>query len=254
MTPETDSVSAARFESLCRTALTLDRDRNGIGTLGERTLHAVLKQFYEPDAAYREVKTGRFVADIRRGQSIVEVQTRAFRNLREKLPEFLTESSVKVVFPIAGIKYISWVEPSTGEIVSRRRSPKRDSLCDFMLELYELRPILPLEGLSFDVVSLEMEEYKLLSGRSRDRKHFGAARAERIPTRLLSITTLEEPEDFLATLPAGLGEEFTSAELASLAKISRNAAGKIISTLVTLGAIEKCGSRGRAYLYKRMVK
>lgn len=35
-----------RFQALCREVLTGDRRREGIGTLGEKTLHAVLKAYF----------------------------------------------------------------------------------------------------------------------------------------------------------------------------------------------------------------
>lgn len=249
MTKYTDSLSVSRFEDICKNTLVASHEKKGIGTLGERTLHVILKNFYESDAAFHEVKTGRFTADIKRGCDIVEIQTRAFRNLREKLPVLLEENTVKVVFPIAEKKYITWIDPQSGEMSERRKSPKSGSIWDMFLELWEIRKLLPSEGLSFDAVYLEIEEYKFLTGRSRDKKHYGAVRAERIPTKLLKIETYESAEDFKSILPK-LPSEFTVAEFKEAAKLKTGFAGKIISTLATLGVIEKCGERKRAYLYK----
>ena len=249
MTPETDSVSAALFDEICRSTLIGEHDKKGIGTLGERTLHVILKRFYEPDPDFQEIRVGNFVADIKRGDSIVEIQTRQFRNLIKKLPEFLGSNSVKVVFPVAVRKKIRWVDPESGEVSEPRSSPKRGNVWDLIAELWQIRPILPREGLSFDMVELEMEEFKLLTGKSRDRKKYGAKRAERVPTKLLGITTLETPEDFISILP-DLPEEFTVKEFVKAAKLHNNFGGRIIQTLVTLGALERSGARGKAYLYK----
>ncbi len=249
MSALTDPLSAELFERVRSDALLGTHMKKGIGTLGERTLHVILKNFYETDDSFREIKVGKFVADIKRGSSIVEIQTRAFRRLREKLPIFLEENTVKVVFPIAERKYITWIDPESGEMTERRRSPKVGNIWDFFLELWELRPILPTEGLSFDIVYLEMDEFKLLTGKSRDKKHHGASRAERIPTKLLRIETYESAEDFKSVIPE-LPEEFTVNEFSKVARLHTGFSGKIISTLVTLGVIEKCGERGRAYLYK----
>ena len=251
MTASTDPESVRLFEQICREVVAGEHEQKGIGTLGERTLHVVLKNFYETDPNFREIKVGRFVADIKRGDSIVEIQTRAFRNLREKIPVFIAENSVKVVFPVAAKKFISWVDPETGEISERRRSPKSGNIWDFLAELWELRPILPLEGLSFDVAYLELEEFRLLTGRSKDRKRYGAKRAERIPTSLVRIETFESPEDFAAILPE-LPDEFTVSDLSKAAKLRTGFVGKLAATLVTLGVIEKCGNRGRAYLYRKL--
>ena len=54
-------------------------------------------------------------------------------------------------------------------------------------------------------------------------------------------------------IPSGLPEEFVTEDLRSLAKTDKNTAGKEIAVFKSLGLIERCGSRGRAYLYKMSV-
>lgn len=240
-----------RFDEVCREVLTGEHERSGIGTLGERTLHMILKRYYEPDSSLHEQKVGRYVADIRRDGEIIEIQTRGFANLRDKLKAFLPDYRVRVVYPVAQTKYISWLDPYSGELSKRHKSPKKGQYGDFLLELYALRPMLPLEGLSFDLVFMDIDEFRMLTGRSRDRKHYGAARCERIPTALRDIISLESPEDFLAVLPEGLSEEFTSADFAARAKISRGVVNRALQTLVTIGVLERTAKKGNAYLYKR---
>ena len=46
----------------------------GVGTLGERTLHAALKYYLQPDPAFHEIKVGRWVADIQDSWGITEIQ------------------------------------------------------------------------------------------------------------------------------------------------------------------------------------
>ena len=113
------------FDGICRRILADGRHQSGIGTLGERTLHAILKSYLEPDSAYHEQKVGRYVADICRGEEIIEIQTRAFDKLKNKLGLFAKDYRVTVVYPIDVVKYLSWIHPETGEITSRRRSPKK---------------------------------------------------------------------------------------------------------------------------------
>lgn len=54
------------------------RIRQGIGTLSEKTVHAVMKNYYAPDTDMHEIPIENFVADIFTGQEIIEIQTRAF--------------------------------------------------------------------------------------------------------------------------------------------------------------------------------
>ena len=41
-----------------------EQQRLGIGTLSEKTLHAFLKNYYEPDVDKQEIPIDRYVADI----------------------------------------------------------------------------------------------------------------------------------------------------------------------------------------------
>ena len=239
------------FDKCVTAALTGEHRREGIGTLGERTLHLILKNFFEPDDAYHEVKLGRYVADICRDAQIIEIQTRGFAALRKKLAAYRPDYKVTLVYPIADVKHISWIDPETGEISARRKSPKRGKAWDILYELYALRELMPLEGVRFALVFMNMDEFKLLSGKSRDKKHFGASRYERVPSELCDIVTLESPSDFEALVPPTLGEKFTAAEFAKAAKMTPRTAGYAIRTLVTLGVIERVETRGRAFVYAR---
>ena len=72
-----------RFQQACRQARESLRGQNGIGTLGEKTLHAALKAYYEPDAESHEIKIGRYIADIVGENGIIEIQTQSFDKLRK---------------------------------------------------------------------------------------------------------------------------------------------------------------------------
>ena len=45
--------------------------RQGIGTLSEKTVHAVMKNYYAPDTDMHEIPIENFVADIYTGQEII---------------------------------------------------------------------------------------------------------------------------------------------------------------------------------------
>ncbi len=251
-----DSISASEtdkyfFANCCRAMLIGGMKRLGIGTLGEKTLHAIVKNFIEPDTTYHEQKLGRFVADICKDGEITEIQTRHFSALSKKLTEYTPEYRVNVVYPIAAEKHISWINPESGEVTERRKSPKQGKPWDILYELYALRPIMPLEGVCFTLIFCNMDEFRLLTGRSRDKKHFGASRYERIPTELVDIITLEKPSDFTVLVPPALDDEFTAAEFAKAAKMTRRTAGYALQTLITLGVIEHTDTVNKAYIYKK---
>ena len=97
----------------------------GIGTLGEKAVHATLKYYFEPDPACHEVKCLGYVADVLRDDHIYEIQSKQWYRLQKKLEVFLKEYQVTVVYPVITRKEICWVDPETGEEVERRISPKQ---------------------------------------------------------------------------------------------------------------------------------
>ena len=93
---------------------------SGIGTLGEKSVHAVLKAAYEPHGENREVAVGGYVADILGEDGIMEIQTRALWRLREKLQAFLPVCPVTVVHPVYPVEWILRTDPDTGEVGKAR--------------------------------------------------------------------------------------------------------------------------------------
>ena len=79
----------------------MTEEKNGIGTLGEKTLHAVLKYYFEPYEDNQEIKLGKYIADIVGENGVIEIQTQNFNSLRNKLENFLEFCDVVIVYPIA---------------------------------------------------------------------------------------------------------------------------------------------------------
>lgn len=71
-------VDEERFARAKNRVIGIKRERQGIGTLSEKTMHAVLKNYYAPDVDMHEIPIENFVADIYTGTEIIEIQTRFF--------------------------------------------------------------------------------------------------------------------------------------------------------------------------------
>lgn len=223
----------------------------GIGELKEKTLHASLKNYLQPDQAKQEVKCCGYVADILDGNRITEVQTRNFYAMKDKLRCFLDNGNdVTVVYPVTRVKWLIWIDQTSGDMTKKRKSPKTGVPQEIFYELYSLRELLPHERLHFRICMVDAEEYRNLNGWSRDKKR-GSTRAERIPIAIDSWISLDTPEDFSGMLPDTLKDPFEAKELAAVCRISRTLAARGLSVLLKLGVIERTGKRGRAYLYGR---
>lgn len=238
-----------RFNEACDKIINKERKQNGIGTLGEKTLHAVLKCYFEPHEDNQEIALGGYVADIAGENGVIEIQTRNFNALRKKLELFLEFCDVTVVYPIPQVKYLSWVDTETGEIVSKRKSPKKGSIYDAVKELYKIKYTLDNPRMNFCAVMLELEEIRYLNGWSDDKKR-GSTRCDRIPISLIDEIYFNSIHDYKKFIPENLPSEFTSADFAKCAKIRRNIAQTTINILSYLELIEKVGKKGRSNLYK----
>ena len=155
-----------RFDALCLQEQAAD---GGIGTLGEKRLHRVLKTYFEPRAACREQPFAGYVADILNEEGVTEVQTRNYGALRKKLDAFLPLGPVRVVCPLPARKWISWVDPATGEISARRPSPKHgapiDAFYSGFLEFQIFCCLVHLPGQLLHIDSAAaLQEFLCLSG------------------------------------------------------------------------------------------
>lgn len=189
-----------RFEQAKEKIIGKDRLRQQIGTLSEKTIHAVVKNYYEPDDEKQEVPIEGMYADIFTGKEIIEIQTRRFDQVRKKLERFLPLYPVTVVLPIPDTKWLIWIDEETGELSQKRKSPKRGSAYEAFKELYKIKPYLKKEGLTIVLLFLDMEEYRLLNGWSRDKKK-GSSRYDRIPVRITKEIFFSKAEDYRKLLP-----------------------------------------------------
>lgn len=238
-----------RFEAARSKIIGKYRERAGIGTLQEKTVHAVLKNYYAPDENTHEVPVGNYVADIFDGESVWEIQNGNFYKMRAKLDAFLEQYPVTIVYPIPHHKWLIWIDEETGELSSKRKSPLTGSAYRAFPELYRIKSYLKNEKLHFIFPLIDVEEYRLLDGWSKDRKK-GSHRYDRIPVGLFDEVAIEKREDYLQFLPEKLPDPFTSKDLAKTAKIPMKTAGITLHILTMLDLTEVVGKRGHAYLYR----
>lgn len=223
---------------------------NGVGTLSEKYLHALLKCYYEPERAFHEVKVDRFTADICRGNEIIEIQTRQLNRLREKLEAYmLLGYNVKVVYPIPRIRWLLWVNNETGETTKRRKSPAVGRFFSSFFELYKIKYFLDWDKLTIELLLFDAEEYRNLDGYGKSKK-YRSTRLEMMPLEFVDRLTLSKPSDYLAFVPESLPPIFKSRDYAKAMKADISHSNTALNILSYLGVVEKCGKDGNAHLYK----
>lgn len=241
-------IDEERFQSVKDNYISTQRARCSIGTLQEKTVHGILKDYYAPDKDMQEVPVNGYVADIFTGTEIIEIQTANFNKMRDKLTCFLTQYPVTIVYPIPRHKWIGWINEETGECSSLRKSPLTGTIYRAFYELYKIKTFLPDKNLHLCFPLLDIEEYRLLNGWSRDKKR-GSQRYDRIPVALVDEIRFDRTEDYLQIIPYELEEPFTVSEFARAVKIRNEEAQRVLHILKYLGLIVQCGKKGRAYAY-----
>lgn len=239
-----------RFEEACNRIVHQNVERAGIGTLAEKTIHAVLKNYYAPDISHHEKKLAGFVADAYTGKEIFEIQTRNFNALRRKLEAFLPLCDVNIVYPVAHTKYLRYIDPHTGEVTPPRKSPKRGSPYAVFPELYRIKNYLNDEHLHIRVVLLDVEEYRFLDDWSKNKRK-GASKNDSLPLGLYGEFLIDHPEDYAKLIPSGLPEQFTTKDFKKAAHVSQPLANVALNILNYVGAASRVGKKGNFYLYER---
>ncbi len=223
---------------------------NGVGTLSEKYLHALLKNYYEPDTQFHEVKIERFTADICRGNEIIEIQTRQLNRLREKLEAYmLLGYNVKVVYPIPRQRWLVWVDNETGETTKRRKSPRVGNFFSSFFELYKIKYFLDWDKLTIELLLFDAEEYRNLDGYGKHRK-YRSTRLEMMPLEFIGSLTLESPCDYISLIPSGLPHIFKSSDYAKAIKSDLSYANTALNILTYLGVTKRCGKDGNSFLYQ----
>jgi len=217
----------------------------GIGQLSERSLHALLKAYLSRPGDEFEVKLGRYVIDIVRGETLIEIQTRHLYALRPKLGRLLEAHRVRLVHPMPAERWIVR-QDAAGRPISRRKSPKRAAARDIFAELVRVADLAAHPNLTLEALLIREEQVWVDDGRGSWRR----GRWSLADRRLLGVVdsaVLAGPDDYLALLPP-LPERFTNADLARARGWDGRLAGKATYALRAMGVLA-AERRGRANVF-----
>ncbi|MBO7122900.1 MAG: hypothetical protein J6V90_06430 [Treponema sp.] len=144
-----------------------------INTLNESQLHKALKTFYAVQfSAQEEVQVERWICDlVCPDGGIVEIQTKNVGALKEKIQGLLKIGRrVTIVHPIIKEKIIESRLPGGG-LVSRRKSPKKESLYSELREFTGLKEFLLDKKLSVICPEISIEEKRIVLDQAQQSKN-----------------------------------------------------------------------------------
>jgi len=214
----------------------------------EYSLHSEIKHWYMVSGDELEVKVEDFIIDILRGKLLIEIQTGNFSAAKKKLIKLLLSNQVRLVYPIAKLKWIVHVSGS-GEFVRRRKSPKKGKLTDIFYELVHAPSLIEDRNFSLEVLLIEEEEVRCNDGRGSWRRR-GVSVKDRKLLNVFDRIVFEDSRDFLEFLPKELDGYFTNKVLALKLGISIRLAQKITYCLRKMGAISVAGKKSNEFLFE----
>ncbi len=220
-----------------------------IGNLRETALHAALKAWYARPGDEWEAPVAGYFVDLRRGDLLIEIQTRNFSAIKRKLARLLEGYAVRLVHPVAQEKYIVR-EGKGGRVLSRRRSPKRGLAVALFDELVSIPELATHPRFSLEVL-LTREEEISREGRGGSWRRRGWKIVDRRLLDVLGRVELNALSDYAAFLPATLPEAFTTRDLAEAGGHPLYRAQKMTYCLRHMGVLQAVGKRRQAALYAR---
>jgi hypothetical protein len=218
--------------------------------MNECSLHSEIKKVYSLPGDQFEVKLGNYIVDILRENLLIEVQTKNFSALKEKLRVLTENHQVRLVYPLAEKKWITHVTKDQ-VVLNRRKSPKKGRLTDLFRELVMIPYMIGEENFSLEVLFIDEEEVRCDDGRGSWRRR-GVSIKERKLLKVNVRILFQTKADYLKILPEGLNEVFTNRELAKLAKISVRTARQITYCLRKGGVVQLAGKKGRELVFQKI--
>lgn len=223
---------------------------NRISTWNEGPLHAGLKAWYAQPGDALESNVDGFIIDIVRDDLLLEIQTRSFSTMKQKLLTLTKSHRVRLIHPIAREKWIVKLDDSRENEISRRKSPKRGHIVHLFDELVSFPRLVANPNFSLEVVFIQEEEVRYHDDRRGWRRH-GWMTDERRLLEVVGQQRFDRPEDFRDTIPATIEEPFTTKDLATAVPGGNRIAGRMAYCLREMGVIDPVGKRRNAILYTR---
>jgi len=213
----------------------------------EQTLQEQLKERYAKEIGKKESIIGDYRVDVVRRNLLIEIQTRSFSSIKDKLRNLTKDNRVRLVHPIAYLKWITRLDEK-GERISHRKSPKKGKVEEIFNELVYLPKLLMDPNFEIEVVLVNMEEFWIDDGKGSWRRRKWSIHNKKM-IEIYERHLFESPIDFRKLIPETLPKIFTSRQLSKEANIRSRLAQKMLYCLTKMNIVERNGKKGRAYLY-----
>lgn len=222
-------------------------ETKGINIYSESSLHEAVKAYLAREGDRLEVSIdGKVVDLVRSDGELVEIQTARLDKIAAKAEALARTARVRIVVPIPAEKQILRLDPSTGELLSSRRSPKRGTVFCLFDELVKASRLMSVPGLTLEVLLVKTKEFRTRDGKGSWRRK-GDSRVDRELAEVLERWEFSSPGDWLSLLPPG--GPWDSSSLGEALGIAPASARKILYCFAKAGILRETGKTGRKKTY-----
>ena len=236
-----------------------------INTLNESSLHKSLKQLYSLDegSTTESEINGKIYDIVDKNGNIIEIQTQNLSKLLKKAGIILESGKkFKIVHPIPVEKMIELYD-FAGNLISKRKSPKKGSVYSVFRELTGIHHILLNENFTLEILLIKMTEMRIRTEKAvqteNKRRRFKRnwLKRDKKLDSIIETITFSQKEHYIKLLPEDILPEFSASDLKkALLKRSKfpssaaDNAGIMLWVLSHAGLIKSSDKKARNRLYK----
>ena len=214
---------------------------NSIGTYQEYSLHADLKKKYKQEKGEMEVKIDKYIVDVVNKDHLIEIQTKNFSQIREKLQNLLQSGYfITLVHPIYDEKVF---RTQNGDKFSVRTSPKKENLLSIFNELIYIPELFHYPNFNLEIVFTKVEIIRIKNGNKFKIKDKKLVKINR-------IVKFSKIEDLLFIIPYELQLSLTTKNLMVRLGINYSLASKLIYFFSRTGILTMIEKEGNLKIYQ----
>ena len=218
----------------------------------ETSLHRELKHYFAANSESVEVTVDGYRIDaIDATGALVEIQHSGLGSIRKKALQLLANGhQLRIIKPSIGNKWIETYDREGGNLLRRRRSPKKLRPLDIFRELIHFTQVFPHPSLILEVLAVDCVERRI----DRINKRWKRKQYQVLDQHLAKVhdaTILSSIDDLWLLLGAPkLPKQFDTLELSEAIGQPRWFAQQIAYTLCKCNATEQVGKRGNSIVYR----
>lgn len=217
----------------------------------ETSLHRQLKELYADGDAEQEARLGSYRIDVIAGDELVEIQHGSLAAIRDKVGNLVKRHRMLIVKPLVIRKRIVKQDAKSGNVVSRRLSPKRGSVLDLFHELIYFTRVYPHKNLVLEVPLVDIEEWRYPGhGRRRRWRRNDHVVEDQKLLEVRQIHRFRTSRDLTELIPSDLPSPFHTGHLAESLGVDRWVAQRVAYCLREMNAVAEIGKDRNTRLYQ----